>query len=245
MTSRVLIVDDNHDLADNLAELLEEEGYTVETAYSGERALDLAAAESFDTILTDVRMPGMSGVDLVKRLQGLNPCTSFLLMTAYSSDAVLGEALRAGVRAVLTKPVDLDLLLARLPHDVAKVLVLEGDAAVGAELVAALSSRGYTAFLELDCAKAEARVREGGFDAVVLDAFLPGCNSTELARSLCLTLRVPVVLLSGELDGAANVLESLPSDCVRFLNKPFQPDALFDALRSVIDVAPGQEGCCP
>ena len=66
MNSRVLIVDDNHDLADNLAELLEDEGYAVETAYSGERALDLASAEVFDTILTDVRMPGISGVDQVR-----------------------------------------------------------------------------------------------------------------------------------------------------------------------------------
>jgi len=243
MNSRVLIVDDNHDLADNLAELLEEEGYAVETAYSGERALDLASSESFDTILTDVRMPGISGVDLVKRLRGQNPSTSFLLMTAYSSDAVLGEALRAGVRAVLTKPVDLDLLLARLPHDVAKVLVLEGDGAIGAQLVAALTGRGYTALLETDCTNGEALVRDGDFDAVVLDAFLAGCNSTELARSLCLDLRIPVVLLSGELDGAVNMLESLPPDCVRFLNKPFQTDALLDALRSVMEVACRQERC--
>ncbi len=168
MNSRVLIVDDNHELAENLAELLEDEGYAVATAYSGEKALDLASTERFDTILTDVRMPGISGVDLVKRLQGLNPSTSFLLMTAYSSDAVLGEALRAGVRAVLTKPVDLDLLLARLPNDVATVLVVEGDGSFGAELVAALTGRGYTAHLETECANAEARVREESFDAVVL-----------------------------------------------------------------------------
>jgi len=237
MNSRVLIVDDNHDLADNLAELLEDEGYTVETAYSGERALELASAEIFDTVLTDVRMPGISGVDLIKRLRGLNPDTSFLLMTAYSSDAVLSEALRAGVRAVLTKPVELDLLLARLPHDVAKVLVIEGDRAVGAELVAALTSRGYTALLETDSANGEALARGGSFDAVVLDAFLPGGNCAELARSLCLDLGIPVVLLSGDLDGAVNMLESLPHDCLRFLNKPFQTDALLDALRSVMEGA--------
>ncbi|HFE45641.1 MAG TPA: response regulator, partial [Nannocystis exedens] len=85
VSPRVLIVDDNHDLADNLAELLEQEGYAVATAYSGEKALVLAETDVFDTVLTDVRMPGISGVDLVKRLRGLNPETSFLLMTAYSS----------------------------------------------------------------------------------------------------------------------------------------------------------------
>ena len=52
------------------------------------------------------------------------------------------------------------------------------------------------------------------------------------------------VLLAGELDGTANVLESLPAGCVRYLNKPFHTDALFDALRSVIDLgACGERGC--
>ncbi len=233
MSPRVLIVDDNHDLADNLAELLEQEGYAVATAYSGEKALVLAAADVFDTVLTDVRMPGISGVDLVKRLRGLNPETSFLLMTAYSSDAVLSEALGAGVRAVLTKPVDIDLLLARLPHDVVKVLVVEGDEALGEQLVAALTGRGYSAELERGCRGAIQRIVRGGLDAVVLDAFLSDCKSSDLARSLCLNRGIPVVLLISELDGGAELMP-LSSAGVRFLTKPFHTDALFEALRSVV-----------
>ena len=232
MSPRVLIVDDNHDLADNLAELLEQEGYAVATAYSGEKALVLAETDVFDTVLTDVRMPGISGVDLVKRLRGLNPETSFLLMTAYSSDAVLSEALGAGVRAVLTKPVDIDLLLARLPHDVVRVLVVEGDDEFGEELVSALRSRGYSAELERKCEAAIRRIVRGGLDAVVLDAFLPDCKGSELARSLCLNQGIPVVLLVGEFDSAIEL--PLASVGVRFLTKPFHTDALFEALRSVV-----------
>jgi DNA-binding response OmpR family regulator len=239
MTQRVLVVDDNHDLAENLAELLEDEGYEVATAYSGEDALEIASERSFDTVLADIRMPGMNGVELVKRLSELNPETTYLLMTAYSSDALLGEAMRAGVRAILNKPIDLSLLLKRLPHGAVNVLVIEDEVQLGELLVEALGRRGYRARVAHSCGDAIEEIENNTPDAVVLDVFLPDGNGAELARELCLDKGIPVVLMTGfDFAGGAELVQSLPSKSSRFLAKPFHTDALLDALRSL--VKPGE-----
>jgi DNA-binding response OmpR family regulator len=111
---RILIVDDNRELAENLAELLEDEGHTTMTADSGERALDISGALDFDLLLSDVRMPGINGVELVVRLRVCRPELCCLLMTAYSSEALCSEAKSAGVAAILDKPLDFDELLCRV-----------------------------------------------------------------------------------------------------------------------------------
>lgn len=111
---RILIVDDNHELAENLAELLEDEGHSTTTANSGERAIDISGALDFDLLLSDVRMSGINGVELAMRLRVCRPQLCCLLMTAYSSAALCREAKRAGVAAILDKPLDLDELLCRV-----------------------------------------------------------------------------------------------------------------------------------
>ncbi len=111
---RILIVDDNIELAENLAEFLEEEGHRTTTASSAERAIDISGAHDFDLLLSDVRMPGINGVELVTHLRVCRPQLCCLLMTAYSSEELLREARSVGVAAILDKPLDLDKLLSRV-----------------------------------------------------------------------------------------------------------------------------------
>lgn len=240
MKKRVLIVDDNHALADNLAELLEDEGYATLTAYSGEQAVEVAAGHPFDIVLTDIRMPGMNGVELVKRLSTINERAIFLLMTAYTSDAMLGEALRAGVRAILNKPVDLSELLARLPHGAVRVLVIEDDAQLAELLADALSRHGFEVDIALSCEQALARIDADPPDVAITDVFLPDGNGADLARELCVAKQIPVVLVTGyDSEGAAKIVQSLPARTSRFVAKPFDTEALLGALRDLVEGAAG------
>lgn len=117
MSAAVLIVDDNAELAENLAEIFADEGCDVALAYSGEQALELADGRHFDLVLTDIRMPGIDGIELVRRMAGRDPGAQYLLMTAYTSDALLREARAMGVvRAVLAKPLALEQLLSLVPR---------------------------------------------------------------------------------------------------------------------------------
>ncbi|MGB1017235.1 MAG: response regulator, partial [Nannocystaceae bacterium] len=126
--TRVLIVDDNHELAENIAELLEDEGYETTVAFSSEQALALAKAATYELVLADIRMPGMNGVELIEVLGQLNPEATFLLMTAYTSDQMLAKAMQSGVEAVLPKPLAVERLLEIMPRRVdASLLLVEDD----------------------------------------------------------------------------------------------------------------------
>jgi DNA-binding NtrC family response regulator len=115
-TRRILLVDDDESLRLVLRMELEELGYAVTAAASGEEALALAEREAPDLVLTDVRMPGLSGLDLLARLRESAPGVTVILMTAYGSIQLAVQAMKAGAYDFIAKPVDhdeLSLLLRR------------------------------------------------------------------------------------------------------------------------------------
>ncbi|MEZ0395981.1 MAG: response regulator [Anaerolineales bacterium] len=110
--TRLLIVDDNPSMAKTTADILALKGYEVSTAHSGGEALDLLRRQKIHILLTDVIMPDMNGVELFVRARRLVPSLIAFLMTAYSADDIIQRGQAEGVKAVLTKPLDLNLLLA-------------------------------------------------------------------------------------------------------------------------------------
>jgi two-component system NtrC family response regulator len=123
---RILVVDDEAAQADLLAEVLESEGFEAKAAYGPEPAL--AAAETFlpDAVVSDFRMPGMSGTELYRRLSARRPHTPFLIATAFGTleDAV--EAMRSGATDFVTKPVDVGELVGKLRRSL-RVRKLEAE----------------------------------------------------------------------------------------------------------------------
>jgi DNA-binding NtrC family response regulator len=109
--SKVLIVDDNRGLADDLAEILQTEGHQTDVAYGGHAALERAAVFDFDAALVDIRMPDMDGVALVHRLMCARPRSSYWFMTGDSSERSLSEAAAISQQAVLFKPLDISRVL--------------------------------------------------------------------------------------------------------------------------------------
>jgi DNA-binding NtrC family response regulator len=106
MGKRILIVDDEEGMAllvrTSLARL--SGGHEMETANSGEEALGKMASRSFDLVITDLRMPGMDGLELIERIQACYPGTRLVLMTACGSAEVEATASQLGVQGYLTKP---------------------------------------------------------------------------------------------------------------------------------------------
>jgi len=108
----ILVVDDDADTCRNMADLLGDRGYAIETAESGDTALVKARQQPYDLALLDVRMPGMDGLTLCRHLKKLQPPMVTMFVTPYGGGDLDEEARAAGARHVLLKPVDLPRLLA-------------------------------------------------------------------------------------------------------------------------------------
>jgi len=111
---RVLVLEDDPNLRQVLEALLQDEGYFVLAADSGEAAIELARDRRFDLIVADIRMPGIDGLDTVQHLRSHDPSLQSLVMTGYASEEDPIRALHIGVQAYLRKPFSLDDFLARV-----------------------------------------------------------------------------------------------------------------------------------
>ncbi len=109
--ARMLLVDDDEAACRLLAEVLEREAYEVTVAHSvGEARARLEDGGPFDAVLTDLRMPGESGLELVQHLRDVAPDTVVLVLTAFGDATAAGEAIRAGAYDFISKPYELGTL---------------------------------------------------------------------------------------------------------------------------------------
>lgn len=112
--NRILIVDDEDQTREICAEFLEVDGYRIDTCGSGKAALNLLATQRFDLLLTDLSLPDLNGIELVKKVKYHHPHTSVIIMTAYGSVSTAVESMRAGAYDYVTKPFPRDLLRATI-----------------------------------------------------------------------------------------------------------------------------------
>jgi DNA-binding NtrC family response regulator len=102
---KVLIVDDNVAYAQNIAEILELKGFVTVVFENAEEALPRATTSEVSVVITDYRLPGMNGVELVRRVRRERPLVSAVVISAYADDRVVDDAKALGVE-FLPKPVD-------------------------------------------------------------------------------------------------------------------------------------------
>jgi DNA-binding NtrC family response regulator len=129
MNARILIADDERNIRESVSLVLSEEGYETSLASTGKEAMELLNEEDFDILITDLKMPEMDGMELVKNCLNICPQTSVIIITAHASVESAIEALRMGAFDYILKPFDFDDLLLKvqrlLNH---KELALENQA---------------------------------------------------------------------------------------------------------------------
>jgi phosphoserine phosphatase RsbU/P len=112
----LLIVDDDEANRDMLSRRLERKGFAVAVAEDGQRAIELVRARSFDLVLLDILMPGLSGLDVLRELRRGFPATELpvIMATALTDSGDIVEALRLGANDYVSKPLDFPVVLARI-----------------------------------------------------------------------------------------------------------------------------------
>lgn len=232
----LLIVDDNTDLAENIQEILEDEGFDAAIAADGEEALRRIDGGAYDLVITDIRMPGINGVDLLRQINQRVPGTPVVMMTAYSQDALLEQAQQEGALDVLSKPVDMERLqdsVSRVADPSSRVLLVEEDAATRVAVMQALVTlEGVVPCSATSVAQAEQMAERVPLDAAIIDVLLPDGLGTSLGDALRTKLGerdLPVVYIDDE---RADV-EVEESDSTRIIRKPFRPEDLVGLVREV------------
>lgn len=111
---KILVVEDEHKIANSIKRGLEQEGYAVDVAYEGEEGYDLASSEGYDVIVLDLMLPGMSGMEICKKLRAEKNHTQILVLTARGQLEDKVEGLNSGADDYLVKPFAFAELLARI-----------------------------------------------------------------------------------------------------------------------------------
>ncbi len=108
---RILIVDDDVATCETLSDLFEVEGYSTQVAYTGREAVEIVERHRFDAVLLDVRMPGMDGVEVLRRMSRVFPPIKVLMITAHSESGLLQEVNDLGAAGFHSKPLDMRKLI--------------------------------------------------------------------------------------------------------------------------------------
>jgi len=116
MNINILIADDEEQIRESLSFVLKEEGYNCKTVNDGSNAVKALQEDNYDILITDIKMPGMNGVEVLEKSREISPETIVVLITAYGSVETAIQALRKGAADYLLKPLDFDEVLVRLKN---------------------------------------------------------------------------------------------------------------------------------
>lgn len=135
----ILIVDDEQSVRDSLYNWFIEDGYDVECAENATKALSLLESSSYDIILADIKMPGMDGLEMLKRIKALKKDSMVIMMTAFATVDTAVQALKDGAFDYVTKPFDPDDL-SHLIRNAAKQIMLSEENEILREKVISLEN---------------------------------------------------------------------------------------------------------
>lgn len=103
---RMLIVDDERDICECLQDFFSARGFSVVSAFSGEEALERLGTDAADVILLDILLPGLTGLEVLKRVKEVAPHSRVIMVTGIDEDDIRRQARRFGAEAYITKPFD-------------------------------------------------------------------------------------------------------------------------------------------
>jgi DNA-binding NtrC family response regulator len=228
MKTNILVVDDLKSMRLTLGGILEDEGYNVLLAEDGYQAIEAAKQTSFDLIFMDIKMPGINGVQTFREIKKINPRAAVIMMTAYSLEDLIREAVEEGAYAVVYKPFDIEKIVNIIESALRKTLILIVDDSFAdrGTLKAILEERGYSVVTASTGAEAVARVKEKRFDIIFLDIKLPDTDGAQLFEQVkALDPQVAVILMTGYSEEEL-VKSAISHGAYTCIYKPFNIDKI-------------------
>ncbi len=229
---KILVVDDDIDNAQSLAELFDLEGHEAMVVHSGEAAIAAHMAQHFDLAFMDVMMPGLNGVESFLQIRKLRPQAKVFMMTGYSVEELLKQAIDQGALGVLNKPMDSQAILGMI-----------NDVGASGLIVAPAYGPNYSQSLQQVIANSGAKCRVltkieeaqgncGTDEVLILDLKTPLIDSVGVCSNMRRKAAAqPTIIVTPQSSNAQFGYEALRDLAVTgILNKPFDPMGLLDRL---------------
>ena len=234
-TLHILIVDDDRMMAKTLCDIFRVKGYQAEVANSGTEALDWVERETFDCVLSDIKMPEVNGVELYKAIKAQQPDLPVVLMTAYAADELIAEGLEEGVIAALSKPVNINLVLSffSMLSQERPIVIVDNDANFCRTLGDILRERGFSVASKTD---PDGLVDEiNGEQVILLDMQLGDTDGLTVLKAIREKYpQIPVLLVTGFREEMAPAIEAaLAISAYTCFYKPLQIDELLQTLNVI------------
>jgi len=236
-SQRILIVDDEADTCANLSDILTDLGYEVDTAHDGLAALELVKKHTYDVALLDLRMPGMDGLELYRRIREVSAGTVAIVVTAYASSDTAKSARAAGAWQIVPKPVNIGSLLGLVAQalDTPLILVVDDDCDLCENLWDLLHERGYRVDIAHDVPGAESALALHRFHVVLIDMKLPAGDGHQVLRALQeIDKEARAIVITGHTaEMETKVQEALQAGAKAVCYKPFDVEKLLSTVQQL------------
>ena len=233
----MLVVDDDRRMVKTICDILRVKGYEADAAFTGEEAVEKVKASDFDCVLMEIKMPGISGVEALQMIKAASPYLPVVLMSAYTTDEQVEAAKERGADAVLTKPVDLQMVFSFLAllRKEESILIVDDDPEFCNTLKDVLQNRHFNVQTEADPAKVLGKMEESYKLAVVLDLKLGEADGLEVLKSIRAKYpSKPVVLVTGYREEMAESIEKgMKIGAYTCLYKPFVTGDLVGTIENI------------
>lgn len=234
--TNILVVDDIRSMRVTLGGILEDKGHNVVMAENGYQAIEAVKKTLFDVIFIDIKMPGINGVQTFREIKKIDRKAVVIMMTAYSVEDLLKEALEEGAYATVYKPFDVDKIIAVIEevlHEKTLILVVDDKFSDRETLKTILEDKGYRVATAKDGTEAIEMVKSKHYNIIFLDVVLPGIDGVEtFERVKGIDPEVTVIMMTGytEEDLVRKAVSEGAYTCVY---KPFNMEKLIELVEGI------------
>ncbi|MEA1939640.1 MAG: response regulator [Candidatus Caldatribacteriota bacterium] len=238
----ILIVDDDKGMTETLSDILTDLGYDVAVSGDGHQAIEMIKEKKFDFALMDIKMPGINGVETFKEVHRISPETKVIMMTAYSVEELVKEALQDGAFDILYKPLDIKKILTIIKKTKkgSLVLIVDDDHNTCETLKDILKKKNYKIAVAYNGEEAIDLAEKNEIDIALIDIKLPLLNGLETyLRIKKINPKITAIIITGYRQTTGELVkESLSNSAYTCLYKPLDMDKLLTMLN---DVKRGEE----